>query len=137
MGLSEGSSHWQRRSTRWITGTRPSNSRSSRTSASPAVDYRVGDRVRLWPLGDADILDIAMKGKTATIVAIEQDFEDRVYLAVTVEDDPGQDMGVAGKPGHRFFFGPRKSNRSTTTSRGTSNYASAHLDRRHRQHLPG
>jgi hypothetical protein len=72
------------------------------------VEHRVGDLVRLWPLGDADILDIAMKGKLATIVAIEQDYEDRVYLAVTVEDDPGQDMGVAGKPGHRFFFRPEE-----------------------------
>ncbi len=72
------------------------------------VRYRVGDRVRLWPLGDADILDIAMKGKAATIVAIEQDYEDRVYLAVTVEDDPGQDLGRAGKPGHRFFFRPEE-----------------------------
>jgi hypothetical protein len=70
--------------------------------------YNVGDRVRLWPLGDADILDIAMKGKNATIVAIEQDYEDRVYLAVTVDDDPGQDMGMAGKPGHRFFFRPEE-----------------------------
>ena len=41
-------------------------------------------------------------------MAIEQDYEDRVYLAVTVEDDPGQDMGVAGKPGHRFFFRPEE-----------------------------
>ena len=70
---------------------------------------RVGDRVRLWPLGDADILDMAMKGKLANIAAIEQDFEDRVYLAVTVDDDPGQDMGAAGKPGHRFFYPPRGS----------------------------
>jgi hypothetical protein len=74
----------------------------------PGVEYKVGDRVRLWPLGDADILDIAMKGKIATIVAIEQDYEDRVYLAVTVLDDPGQDMGLAGKPGHRFFFRPEE-----------------------------
>jgi hypothetical protein len=72
------------------------------------VDYRVGDRVRIWPLGDADILDIAMKGKIATIAAIEQDYEDRVYLAVTIDDDPGQDMGLAGKPGHRFFFRPEE-----------------------------
>jgi hypothetical protein len=70
--------------------------------------YKVGDRVRLWPLKDADILDIAIKGKFATIVAIEQDYEDRVYLAVTIEDDPGQDMGAAGKPGHRFFFRPEE-----------------------------
>ncbi len=68
----------------------------------------MGDRVRLWPLGDADILDMALKGKTATIASIEQDFEDRVYLAVTVDDDPGHDLGVQGKPGHRFFYRPEE-----------------------------
>jgi hypothetical protein len=72
------------------------------------VDYTVGDRVRLWPLGDADIFDIALKGKTATIAAIEQDLEDRVYLAVTIDDDPGRDLGIDGKPGHRFFYRPEE-----------------------------
>jgi hypothetical protein len=72
------------------------------------IDYTVGDRVRLWPLGDADILDIALKGKTATIASIEQDFEGQVYLAVTVDDDPGNDLGVEGKPGHRFFYRPEE-----------------------------
>jgi hypothetical protein len=72
------------------------------------VDYTVGDRVRLWPLGNADILDMALKGKTATIASIEQDFEDRVYLAVTVDDDPGHDLGAEGKPGHRFFYRPEE-----------------------------
>ncbi len=69
------------------------------------VDLKLGDRVRLWPLGRADILDLALEGKTATIEAIEQDFEDRIYLAVTVDDDPGKDLGQQRKPGHRFFFG--------------------------------
>jgi hypothetical protein len=69
------------------------------------VDLRPGDRVRLWPLGRADILDLALEGKTATIESIEQDFEGRVYLAVTVDDDPGRDLGAQRKPGHRFFFG--------------------------------
>jgi hypothetical protein len=69
------------------------------------VELKPGDRVRLWPLGRADILDLALEGKTATIASIEQDFEDRIYLAVTVEDDPGRDLGVARQPGHRFFFG--------------------------------
>jgi hypothetical protein len=69
------------------------------------VDLKPGDRVRLWPLGRADILDLALEGKTATIAAIEQDYEDRIYLAVTVDDDPGRDLGLARKPGHRFFFG--------------------------------
>jgi hypothetical protein len=66
---------------------------------------RPGDRVRLWPLGRADILDLALEGKTGTIVGIEQDFEDRIYLAVTVDDDPGKDLGDLRQPGHRFFFG--------------------------------
>jgi hypothetical protein len=72
------------------------------------VEFHIGQRVRLWPLADADIIDIALKGKAATIAAIEQDYEDQVYLAVTVDDDPGQDLGIAGKPGHRFFFRPEE-----------------------------
>ena len=31
------------------------------------VDLQAGDRVRLWPLGRADILDLALEGKTATV----------------------------------------------------------------------
>ena len=72
------------------------------------VDLGPGDRVRLRPAGDADILDLALKGKTATITSIEQDFEDRVYVAVTVDEDPGRDLGADGKPGHRFFFRPEE-----------------------------
>ena len=69
------------------------------------AELKPGDRVRLRPLGRADIMDLALEGKTATIEAIEQDFEDRVYLAVLVEDDPGRDLGELRQPGHRFFFG--------------------------------
>jgi hypothetical protein len=72
------------------------------------VEFKLGDRVRIWPLGDADIFDMALKGKLATIAAIEQDYEDRIHLAVTVDDDPGQDLGAEGKPGHRFFFRPEE-----------------------------
>ena len=61
------------------------------------VEYKVGDPVRIWPLGDADILDIALKGKTATIVSIEQDFENQVYFAVTIDEDPGRDLGRTGE----------------------------------------
>jgi hypothetical protein len=72
------------------------------------VEFKLGDRVRIWPLGDADILDIALKGKTATIASIEQDFEDQVYFAVTIDEDPGRDLGTQGKPGHRFFYRPEE-----------------------------
>jgi hypothetical protein len=27
-----------------------------------------------------------------------------VYYSVAFDDDPGQDLGFEGKPGHRFFF---------------------------------
>jgi hypothetical protein len=66
---------------------------------------RAGDRVRLHPLGRADIFDLALEGKTATIASIEQDYEDRVYLAVVVDEDPGKDLGELRQIAHRFFFG--------------------------------
>ena len=69
-----------------------------------AAEVRAGDRVRLRPRGGADILDVALDGKVATVEAIEQDFEGRVYLAVTVDDDPGRDLGTLRQTGHRFFF---------------------------------
>ena len=70
------------------------------------AEVRAGDRVRLQPRGRADIMDIALTGKAATVEAIEQDFEGLVYLAVIVDDDPGRDMGLLRQPGHRFFFRP-------------------------------
>ena len=70
------------------------------------AEVRAGDRVRLRPARRADILDIALVGKAATVEAIEQDFEGHVYLAVTVDDDPGRDLGNLRQSGHRFFFQP-------------------------------
>jgi len=65
-----------------------------------------GDCVRLRPRFRADIMDLALAGKTATIASIEQDFEGHTYLAVTVDDDPGKDFGEQRQIGHRFFFSP-------------------------------
>lgn len=70
------------------------------------VFYTVGDRVRIQPRRGADILDLALAGKVGVIEAIEQDFENRVYLALVVEDDPGKDLGLMRQPGHRFFYAP-------------------------------
>lgn len=67
--------------------------------------FREGDRVRLHPRKKADIFDIALDGKIAIIESVERDFEDNIHLAVTVEDDPGRDLGAAKQIGHRFFFG--------------------------------
>ena len=45
-----------------------------------------------------------LAGKTAVVDSIEQDFDDTIQIAVTVEDDPGRDLGELLQPGHRFFF---------------------------------
>lgn len=80
--------------------------RSLRSAAK--LSFREGDRVRLRPRKKADIFDIALDGKIAVIESVEHDFEDRIHLAVTVEDDPGRDFGIARQIGHRFFFSPEE-----------------------------
>ena len=67
-----------------------------------------GDHVRLRPQGRADAFDMMLAGRHATIESIEQDYENRVYIVVTVDDDPGKDLGALKQPGHRFFFAPEE-----------------------------
>jgi hypothetical protein len=69
------------------------------------TDLMVGHRVRIRPQGRADIMDLALEGKIAVIESIEQDAENRVHLALVLEDDPGKDLGMLRQPGHRFFYG--------------------------------
>ena len=76
---------------------------ASHAEARP-FDLSVGHHVRLNPKPRGDVFDLALKGKVATILAIERDFDDRVHVAVTLMDDPGGDLGAAGFPGHRFYF---------------------------------
>lgn len=71
-----------------------------------AAELKKGDRVRLRPRKGGDIFDLALAGRIAIIEMIEQDYEGRVHLAVVVEEDPGQDLGMLRQPGHRFFFMP-------------------------------
>lgn len=68
------------------------------------VAVRAGDRVRLRPRQAGDVLDIALAGQTATIEAIEQDYEGKAHVCVVLDDDPGRDLGLLRQPGHRFFF---------------------------------
>ena len=72
------------------------------------IDLKPGDRVRLRPRAGADIFDIALAGLAATVEAIEQDYEGRIYFAAIVDDDPGKDLGMLRQPGHRFFFAPEE-----------------------------
>jgi hypothetical protein len=70
------------------------------------IVVKPGDRVRLCPNKSADIMDLVLKGKIAIVEAIEYDFDEKVHLAVVIEDDPGRDLGLLRQPGHRFFFSP-------------------------------
>ena len=72
------------------------------------VTLEKGSRVLLWPRAGGDIMDLALKGKVAIVEGIEQNYEERIYIAVTLEDDPGRDLGEDRFLGHRFFFSPEE-----------------------------
>lgn len=72
-------------------------------------EVKPGDRVLLHPRARADAFDMLLDGKTARVEVIQQDFENRVYLVVTVDDDPGREQwDERVLPGHRFFFFPEE-----------------------------
>lgn len=60
-----------------------------------------GSRVRLAPNRRADSMDMFLDGRSATIAAVFRDLDDRAYVAVTVDDDPGADLRRAFG---RFFY---------------------------------
>ena len=68
------------------------------------VPVRPGSAVRLQPGGRADIFDLLLRGKVATVDRLEVDAEGRIFVAVIVQDDPGRELGRLGQPGHRFFY---------------------------------
>jgi len=72
------------------------------------VGIKMGTRVRLRPRAGGDIFDLALAGQVAIVESIEQDYESKIHLAVVLEDDPGQDLGMLRQPGHRFFFSPEE-----------------------------
>ena len=46
-----------------------------------------------------------LEGRMARVEMIQQDFENRMYLVVTLDDDPGREQwDERVLPGHRFFF---------------------------------
>ena len=75
------------------------------TVSIAGIVLQKGDLVRVRPKTRADAMDIALAGRVAMIESIELDAEDKIHLALVLEDDPGRDLGVARMPGHRFFYG--------------------------------
>jgi len=65
-----------------------------------------GSRVRLRPRPGGDVADLTLRDRSATIESIEATLDGSIHVAVTLDDDPGSDLGMVRLPGHRFFFSP-------------------------------
>ena len=65
-----------------------------------------GSSVRIMPKSRADIWDTILTGKRATVQAIHQDFENRLYVAVTADDDPASEFHAWY--GRSFFYSPEE-----------------------------
>jgi hypothetical protein len=66
------------------------------------VVYRKGAKVVLRPGTERDVYDRMLDGRTATIERIYLDYEDRAHIAVTVDDDPAQEL--FRETGRYLFF---------------------------------
>jgi hydrogenase maturation protease len=82
--------------------------RAPRTVTVAGMEVGRGSRVVMRPRDGGDVFDRAIAGKVGVVESIQQDFDGRVHLAVTLEDDPGQELGEKRQPGHRFFFTPEE-----------------------------
>ena len=75
---------------------------------------KAGDSVLLRPGRGrqgtlTDAMDMMLDGKTARVEVLQQDFENRIYLVVTLDIDPGREQwDERVLPGHRFFFFPEE-----------------------------
>jgi hypothetical protein len=70
------------------------------------VTFERGSTLLLRPGTDRDPFDRILDGRQATIERIYIDYDDRVHLAVTVDDDPGQDL--MRETGRYLFFFPHE-----------------------------
>src|SRR3954468_18114730 len=77
-----------------------------RSVTAAGVEIGRGSRVVLRPRAGGDVFGDAMAGMVATVEALHEDLDGRVHVAVTLEDDPGRELGEDRRPGHRFFFAP-------------------------------
>ena len=67
------------------------------------VTFERGATLVLRPGTDRDVYDRMLDGRRATLERIYVGYDDRVYLGVTVDDDPGQElMRETGR--YLFFF---------------------------------
>ena len=70
--------------------------------AAAGTTVRLGDKIVLRPGTEGDVYDKILHGRTATVERIYRGYDERVYLGVTVDDDPGQDL--LRETGRFLFF---------------------------------
>jgi hypothetical protein len=66
------------------------------------VTYRRGERAVLRLGHRNDPYDRILDGRSVTLERIYLDYEDKLYFAVTIDDDPGQDL--MRETGRFLFF---------------------------------
>jgi hypothetical protein len=89
--------------------TEPPGLEDPRTGQDEAVidgkTFRRGGKVIIRPSAEADLHARMLDGRTATIERIFTDYDGKMHLGVTVDDDPGQElMRETGR--YLFFFAP-------------------------------
>jgi hydrogenase maturation protease len=81
---------------------------------------RAGQRVRLAPRAGGDVMDLALAGRTAVIEGIDLTTDGEPHFTVTLDDDPGRDLGARRYPWHRFFFRADEIEPLADTARGAA-----------------
>ncbi|MEA2273677.1 MAG: hypothetical protein QOI98_2385 [Solirubrobacteraceae bacterium] len=76
-------------------------SRGEEEATADGKTFRRGGKVVLRPGPDADLHARLVEGRTATVERIFTDWDGKVHLAVTIDDDPGQDLL---RETNRFLF---------------------------------
>ncbi|HEY8001433.1 MAG TPA: hypothetical protein VID76_05800 [Solirubrobacterales bacterium] len=66
------------------------------------VTFRKGAKVVLRPGTDRDVYDRMLDGRTATIERLYLDYDDGAHIAVTIDDDPAQEL--FRETGRYLFF---------------------------------
>ena len=78
------------------------NNPGERSATIDGVTYVKGSKVRLMPGTEGSVHDLILDGRTATLERIYVAYDDEVHLAVTVDDDPGQQL--MRETGRYLFF---------------------------------
>jgi hypothetical protein len=84
----------------------PDNNPGEERATVDGVTFVKGARLVLAPGTDRSVHDRMLDGRRATLERIYVDYDDRVHLAVTVDDDPGQDL--MRETGRYLFFFPEE-----------------------------